>query len=390
MQISLEQFLPVEPKLAWPFIADPELMNRWSRAPIRSVALGDGGHPGGIGAMRVVTVRALGRRVHLEEVIERSEPPRRIVYRVIGGAPLRRHRGEITLEDEGRGSRLRWQVDYESPLSGIDHGMRLILDRQLRESLAKLAGVVRGKTSHPLPLASDLREASAATLWDRCEAILEEQRKLAESLERADDPKRWFTRVYAFVTEEQLALCRSGDIAHVPWVLRIIPRFHDYYVGNLRRWQGTGTGPAEAHWRSAFRAMEHGSRWFKDPLAAFSYGLAKGVQAHIEEDLPRALADVFVENYAGVCDYARFRADYLIMSDVFRRSSARLLETMPSNHFPRLARLLLPLMPQEGQDLVIHRRFYDIPRQRRRAFDRGERLAHWWLERAKEGVQAAG
>lgn len=390
MKISLDQFLPVEPKLAWPFIADPALMNRWSRAPIHALALGDGGHPGGVGALRTVTLRALGKRIHLEEVVERSDPPHRIVYRVIGGAPLRNHRGEITLERAGRGCRLRWRVDYESPLSGVDHGMRWILERQLGDSLAKLAIVVREATPQPFPPSIHLEEPAQGRLWDDCEAILEEQRTLAESLENANDPKQWFARVYAFVTEEQLTLCRSGQIAHVPWVLRIVPRFHDYYVDNLRRWRAPSEGQAEAHWRSAFRAMEQADRWFKDPLAALAYGLAKGVQAHIEEDLPRALADVFVAEYAGVCDYARFRADYLLMGDVFRRASERLLARMPSRSFPLYARVLLPLLPREGQDAFIHRRFYDIPRERRRAFERGERLARWWLDRAEGGERAAG
>lgn len=390
MQITIEQPLPVLPERAWPYISDPELMNRWSLARIRSMAPGDGGHAGGIGAMRAVTIRAFGRQAELEEVIERVEPPHRLVYRVVGGAPLRRHRGEIALFREGEGSRLRWQVDYESPLRGLDHGMRLLLDRQLRESVQRLAQVVTGNVRHEISQPVELPEAEASQdLWAQAAVILDKQRTLASRLEDSGDPKQWFARVYAFVTEEQMALCRSGEIAHPAWVLRIIPRFHDYYAGNLQRWLGLESGPAEAHWRSAFRAMENGARWYKDSLVAISYGLAKGVQAHIEEDLPRALADVYVEHYAGLCDYARFRADYLLMGNVFRRSSKRMLERMPSRHFPFYARLVTPFLPPEGQDAVIHRRFYDIPRERRRAFERGERLAAWLLERTKPKADAA-
>lgn len=389
MQITLEQYLSVEPKLAWPFISEPDLMNRWSLARVHEVASGDGGHRAGVGAMRTVTIRAFGRKARLDEVIERVEPPTKIVYRVVGGVPLRRHRGEITLTQEGTGSRLRWQVDFESPLVGLDHGMRFVLERQLRSSLQRLATVVRSASAYEVPRLTQLSEAPSKELWARADSILSEQRTLASRLEDGGDPKQWFARVYAFVTEEQIALCRSGEIAHPSWVLRIIPRFHEYYVGNLRRWLGLESGPAEAHWRSAFRAMEQGRRWFRDPLVAMSYGLAKGVQAHIEEDLPRALADVYVEHYAGRCDYARFRADYLLMGNVFRRSSKRMLERMPSRHFPFYARMLTPFLPPEGQDAVIHWRFYDVPRERRRAFERGERLATWLLDRMKAGAPSA-
>lgn len=383
MQITLEQALPASPDLAWPYISDPELMNLWSLASIRSIAPGDGGHSSGVGAMRAVLIRAPFGKAELEEVIERVEPPKRLVYRVISGGLLRRHRGEMTLSQEGEGSRLRWRVDYESPLAGIDHGMRLLIERQLRASLQKLASVVRETTTRALPRPNDFAEATTSELWRQADDILSQQRTLATRLEDAGDPKQWFARVYAFVTEEQMALCRSGELAHPAWVLRLIPRFHEYYAGNLQRWLGLEGGPAEAHWRSAFRAMEHGSHWYKDSLVAISYGLAKGVQAHIEEDLPRALADVFVEHYAGRCDYARFRADYLMMGNVFRRASKRMIERMPSRHFPFYARLVTPYLPPEGQDAVIHRRFYDIPRERRRAFERGERLATWLSERTR-------
>ena len=390
MRIILEQFLPVEPELVWPYVSEPDLMNAWSLAPVRAAAPGDGGSADSVGAMRVVTLRALGREVPLEEVIERAKPPASLVYRVVGGVPLRHHRGEITLTKEGSGSHLRWNVEFESPLAGVDRMMKLVLEKQLRSSLEKLAHVVKEPAPRRSIATSPFEEPPPSKeLWANAASILEKQRTLASRLEDAGDPKQWFARVYAFVTEEQLALCNSGQIAHPAWVMRIIPRFHDYYAMNLQRWLGLESGVAEAHWRSAFRAMEQGPRWYADPLMAISYGLAKGVRAHIEEDLPRALADVFVEHYAGQCSFARFRADYLLMGNVFRRASKRMLERMPSRHFPFVARLMAPWVPPEGRDAVIHRRFYDVPRERRLAFERGERLAAWLLERASVPVRAS-
>ena len=346
MRIVLEQFLPVETEQAWPFISEPEWMNKWSLAPVREVAPGDGGGVDSVGAMREVTLRALGREIHLEEVIERAKPPQSLVYRVVSGVPLRYHRGEITLTPERAGTLLRWQVDFESPVTGVDRLMNYVLEKQLRQSLERLAHVVRHAIPRKRPWARQFEEpAPSRELWENAAEILDKQRTLASRLEDAGDPKQWFARVYSFVTEEQIALCRSGEITHPAWVLRIIPRFHDYYAVNLQRWLGLESGVAEAHWRSAFRAMEQASRWYDEPLTAITYGLAKGVQAHIEEDLPRALADVFVENYAGKCSFARFRADYLLMGNVFRRASKRMLERMPSRHFPVFARIMTPWLP---------------------------------------------
>ena len=125
--------------------------------------------------------------------------------------------------------------------------------------------------------------------------------RLRQGRRAAGDPKRWFTRVYEYVTECQLTACRERAITHRAWVLRLIPSFHDYYTTSLSRVMGTASGSAEVHWRDAFAAMAGGSLRYRAPGDVLAYGLLRGVRAHIEEDLPRALAEVYAQHYRGRC-----------------------------------------------------------------------------------------
>src|SRR5689334_21848725 len=113
MRLSLHRELPAGCALAWLHVAEPERINRWSRARVLSLAPGDGGHPGGVGALRRVDVPMLGG-VRLREVIWASEPPHRLGYRVLPAFPLRRHTGTISIEPRGEHrSALHWEVEAE-------------------------------------------------------------------------------------------------------------------------------------------------------------------------------------------------------------------------------------------------------------------------------------
>lgn len=376
MRLSLTQELPAEPRAVWPFIVDPERMNRWSEARIEVRAPGDVDL---VGMLRRISLRNLGRSVAFDEVIEVAEAPRRLVYRVVEGLPVRHHRGEITLAERAGGTSLRWDVDFVFPVVGVESVARLLLEGPLKRSLTALAEVVRDAPAADVARSIDVRDEEAIPELRRAaEAILHEQRTLADRLENADDPKRWFARVYALVTENQLALCDARAVPHPAWVLRLVPRFHHYYSSNLRGWIESGT--CEPQWRSAFAAMDAVDKKVRDPLLAVSIGLARGIRAHIEEDLPRALAEIYVRHYAGRCAPARFRADYLLMRDVFRDASDRLMEQMPRALFPLWMRALSPVMTPEIREAIVQRSFYDVGKKRRLAFERGERLARLLVE----------
>ena len=374
IRLALEQHIAAPPAAVWPFLVDPARMNLWSEAPITGLDVGDGGTFEGVGALRRITIETAAGARSFDEVIIASEAPHRFVYRVFRGLPTRDHRGTLTLDEVDGGTRLRWEVSFSFFLPGESLAARVI-EAQLARSLRKLAEVARGATPRVVPSRGYPRPA-LAPLREAADGILDAQRALASSLK--NDRKVWFARVYQYVTEGQLALIDAGGVAHPDWVLRLIPAFHAYYGGNLDAW--IAGRAVEAPWVSAFRQMESG-----DDVKAVVGGLMSGVRTHIEEDLPRALAGVWFEHYRHLCDYARFRGDYLSMGHIFRVAADRLLGEMPRNFVPPAVRFMRAALPPELPDAFLNRRVYDVPKRRLRAFERGARVARLLVEHASRG-----
>ncbi len=351
-------------------IADPALMNRWSSARIESLAPGDGGHPGGVGALR---------RVHLPhhlgvltEVIERSGPLH-LQYRVIAGAPIVDHLGTIELVPTATGTLLRWVVTATPLVPGTGALMARQLRGGLVASLAALADLAPGVEPSPPPLRRDLDEGGPLpAVRGVAEAIAAEQAALASRLVDAGDDRGWFARVYNHVTAGLIDATRSGRFDHPSWVLRLIPRFHQLFATSL-------AGPTESHWRHAFAQIAAASDRSRFERALIA--IHAGMRAHIEHDLPRALALVYAADYGPRspggprCDYVRFRADYLRMTDLFAAAGDRLMAELPRREWSVRARLLDRLTPTALRVRLIDRNFYPLSRERRRAFEHGEGIA---------------
>jgi hypothetical protein len=338
------------------------------------VRLGDGGHPGGVGAVR--TVRLPGRAVlRLAEVIEESRAPTRLVYRVFEGAPVREHRGEIELTDESGGCRVDWTVTVRGLLPGVERLVRPAIGPALERSLAMLAERAADAPPAPPPppeRALDERDVVPA-LASAARICAAEQEALAGRLLGQGDDRGWFARTCRHISDMIVEDALAGRFAHPAWALRLVPRFHRFYVENLRRRLGEGAGEVEWHWRDAFAATERlGAK--RRPFEAFVTSIYLGMRAHIEHDLPRALAEVYCLDYAGRCDYARFRSDDLRLARIFTAATERVLGDVPRASSSMRARLLR-LVPSTLRDQVIERSLYPIGRRQREAFERGAALS---------------
>jgi len=121
--------LEATPEVAWRWVTEPELMNRWSEARIESTS----------GDRREVVVRAFGLTSRLREEILELDPPRRFVYRVVDHPTIRDHRGELRLEADGDGTALTWTVRFRGVVPGLSAILGAILEPALTRSLDALA-----------------------------------------------------------------------------------------------------------------------------------------------------------------------------------------------------------------------------------------------------------
>ena len=357
----VRQHLGAPPASVWRLIGEPDQMNRWSTAPIGLRSPGEGGRPNGVGAMR--TVGLLGAT--LVEVVRVAEPPNRLAYTVVGGVVgLRRHEGELVLQDSGDGGcDLTWTVDLEFALPGPAALASRAIERQLRTSVAAMAAL-----SPPDPSPATLSLVRSPTdlrpLRDAADDVLAEQRGIADRLAAAGDAKQWFARVYQYVTEEQLAHLDRGEVDHPDWVLRLIPAFHTHYARNLAAFEADGE--PDPMWANAWGLAERAGR--TGSTVDIVKGLLLGVAAHIEADLVQALTAVHAEAFADR-DHVVFRADYLRMAPVFTIASDRLMDDMPRSFVPLWLQGARRVLPAELRDPLM-RRYYDVPRRRLEAFDR--------------------
>jgi uncharacterized membrane protein len=99
--------------------------------------------PNGLGAVRAIRARGLTIR---EEVVA-WEAPHLMAYRVVSGAPLENHRGELRLAPDGTGTRLDYRIRFDWPwyLGGAVVGGLVArgLERQIGAGIARMAATLR-------------------------------------------------------------------------------------------------------------------------------------------------------------------------------------------------------------------------------------------------------
>jgi hypothetical protein len=140
-RLVLEQEVAASPERLWAAIVDHEGMSRWLDARVSVVARREGT---GVGTVRRIRARGI---VIDEEVVYADAPaegrPGRLVYRIVRGAPVRFHRGEMLVEPlPGGRSRLRWDIVLASGIPGVARLGVLALGPALRDGLRKLDGLL--------------------------------------------------------------------------------------------------------------------------------------------------------------------------------------------------------------------------------------------------------
>tara|TARA_R110002096_G_scaffold423452_2_gene630633 strand:+ start:40206 stop:41378 length:1173 start_codon:yes stop_codon:yes gene_type:complete len=382
MKLCFERTIASSPKLVWSSLCEPERMNRWSSAKVKIVSTGEGDHPGGPGTHRRVTIRLGRRKVVLDEVIRDAIPGKLLIYEVIDNPLLRSHRGTITLAAEGDATKLRWHVDYTCSAPGVTRLIARVLRTQLGQSLDGLTSQLESNPAQDVSLPSwnSIPQPSDA-LWSKAREVHSSLQELAFELDAKNDPKSIFPHIYSFVSEGILQGCERGDFVYPSWPLHLLPVFYEYYYRNYLRWCGTEAGAVEPHWQRAFAILDGQSSRYSTPSQQLLGGLALSVHAHVESDLPRTFAEVYVDHFAQLCHYNRFRGDYYGMGKIFVNSLERVMEVIPADLVPAWARLARRALPPELMQMVAYRKAYNLPKHRRAAFRRGAELSEMLLTR---------
>jgi hypothetical protein len=141
-EISMRQRFEASPERVFALLTDHVAFGRALGEDIRVEREGVPA-PNGLGAVRVIRARGLTIR---EEVVG-WEDPRAMDYRVVSGAPLENHRGEIRIVPEGAGARVDYRIRFDWPwyLGGALVGglVARSLERQIGGGLAQMAASLR-------------------------------------------------------------------------------------------------------------------------------------------------------------------------------------------------------------------------------------------------------
>lgn len=140
--IVMEQRFDAPPQRVFDVITDHVAFGRFVGADITVERQGTPA-PNGLGAVRLVRARGTSVR---EEVV-RWDPPQAMDYRVIGGAPLRNHLGQIRLSPDGAGTAMRYTIHFDMPWwlgGGAAAGVvARLLQREISGGLATMAASLR-------------------------------------------------------------------------------------------------------------------------------------------------------------------------------------------------------------------------------------------------------
>jgi uncharacterized protein YndB with AHSA1/START domain len=133
---TIERTIAAPPDVVFDILTDHRRYA--AMTPLRGSELEREGEPApnGVGAIRVL--RAVGPP--MREEVTAYEPPHRFSYRMLSGAPLRDHVGDVTLEPAVGGTRVVYRIDSTPTVPVVGHAMLGVL----RVALSRLlAGVDR-------------------------------------------------------------------------------------------------------------------------------------------------------------------------------------------------------------------------------------------------------
>jgi uncharacterized protein YndB with AHSA1/START domain len=119
LRVEAEGVARAAPEIVWELVANADRYSEWGPWSASGYENLGTRAPDSAGVIRWMRY---GRTTTVEKVLE-SERPRRLVYTVVNGIPVRNYRAEVTLSPAGEGTHIRWTASWDRTLPGrVVHG----------------------------------------------------------------------------------------------------------------------------------------------------------------------------------------------------------------------------------------------------------------------------
>ncbi|MEA2152558.1 MAG: hypothetical protein QOI18_791 [Solirubrobacteraceae bacterium] len=130
--VHIEHDFAKPPERIFAHLAEHENLAEVFGAKVTRLRDGDGGERNGVGSVRQLQI---GPMPPFEETVTEFVAPRRIVYRITKGGPLRGHVGIMTFAPTPGGTRFVYDIRIASPIPGLAPIVRASLTRSIERSL---------------------------------------------------------------------------------------------------------------------------------------------------------------------------------------------------------------------------------------------------------------
>ena len=131
--MHIEHDFAKPPDRIFAHLAEHENLAEVFGAKITRLRDGDDGERNGVGSVRQLQI---GPMPPFEETVTEFVAPRRIVYRITKGGPLRGHVGIMTFAPTPGGTSFVYDIRIASPIPGLAPLVRASLTRSIERSLA--------------------------------------------------------------------------------------------------------------------------------------------------------------------------------------------------------------------------------------------------------------
>jgi uncharacterized protein YndB with AHSA1/START domain len=133
--VTAEARSSAPPAVVWPLLGEARRWSEWSTVGHADLEREGTPPPDGVGAVRRFRTGFVTSR---EEVVE-FEPPRRLVYTMLSGLPIRGYLAVVELKPDGSGTRITWNSRFEGAPRGTAWFWRRFLRTTIRSFARRLA-----------------------------------------------------------------------------------------------------------------------------------------------------------------------------------------------------------------------------------------------------------